>query len=166
MVHWHKALAVPALAAVMLFAALAVQQSSAAAYGAADQPLAQIEVSVNCNNPDAAFCEGEAGGGWFWIEVDEGGTGDIAGAFCGHTIGGIGGPGGAGAIGVRGDIEWSYSNMADGLAAGAELAAEDPGDSYYLVTVPDGELVLFPTTPGHYSYHPDPGVALELQVAP
>ena len=58
-----------------------------AAYGRADNPLAQIEYSANCNN--LQLCGGGGGGVWVWIEIDDGdtlgdgiGTADIAGAGC------------------------------------------------------------------------------------
>lgn len=169
MSHRLKLLVTPVLAIILVATGFAFQVSTALAYGAADQPLAQIESSINCNDPDNAFCEGDAGGGWFWFEIDANGTGDIAGAFCGHTVGGVDEPGGTGAIPVRQEISWKYSNLSDGVAGGAEFFAEDPNDSYYLIIIEVGgevEKALFPTTIGHYSYHPAPGIVSELQVAP
>jgi hypothetical protein len=78
------------LGAVLLaVAALGASTGGVAAYGRAEQPLAQIEFSGNCNNPDFFLCAPPPagfglGGVWFWIEIDAGGTGDIAGAGCGH----------------------------------------------------------------------------------
>lgn len=165
-----RSLALP----VMAFVALAAWHAPASAYGKASQPLAQIEFSGNCDNVSFPFCAPPpngvgTGGIWFWIEVDAGGGGDIRGSECGHTVGGAGGPGGAGAIKVQGDITWTYSNRADGAAAGAETfpGLVDPNDHYYLITLPGGsDKFLFPTTVNHYSFQPAIGVTLQLQVAP
>ena len=161
-------LALPVAAVVALIA----WSGSALAYGRAESPLAQIEFSGNCNNPGFPFCAPPpagvgTGGIWFWIEVDAGGGGDIAGAGCGHTFGSHG-PGSAGAGSLKGEITWTYSTRANGVTAGAQAfpGMEDPGDRYYLVTLPAGEKFLFPTTVGHYSFRPVSGVALQLQVAP
>ncbi len=165
---WLVRLAVPVLASAFVFAGFAFQHQTASAYGRADQPLAQIELSANCNNPGYSLCSDVVGTGgiWFWIEIDANGTGDIAGAGCGHIVGG-GGPGTAGAESIRGDIQWEYSSLENGLAAGAQFfGTMDPSDQYYLVTTPDGEEWLFPTTTGHYSFRPAHGVSLQLQVAP
>ena len=62
----------------MTAASLGVAAPGVAAYGAADQPLAQIEFSGNCNNPDVEFCHKVGLGGiWLWIEID-GGAGCLA----------------------------------------------------------------------------------------
>jgi len=143
----------------------------AAAYGKADQPLAQIELSANCNNPTFALCAPPptgvgTGGIWLWIEIDSDNTADFSGAGCGHTVGGIGGPGGAGAGGIRGTTTWSYATFAQAQAAGAFFFGIDPNNTYYLVNFgPDGSFA-FPTTPGHYSFQPVAGVTIQLQIAP
>jgi hypothetical protein len=145
--------------------------SGAAAYGSADQPLAQVEVSANCNNPNFPLCAPPptgvgTGGIWLWIEIDSDNTADFSGAGCGHTIGGIGGPGGAGAGAIRGTTSWSYASFAQAAAAGAFFFGIDPNDSYYMVNFgPDGSFA-FPTTQGHYSFQPVAGVVIELQIAP
>jgi hypothetical protein len=165
---WIRRLSFLTLLSVVVMTGFAVQHSTASAYGAADAPLAQIEFSGNCNNPNFDFCSDVVGTGgiWLWIEVDDGGIGDVAGAGCGHVVGGVGGPGGAGAESIRGDITWT---LVDGgnVPAGAMLPGiVDPNDSYYLVDIGGGELFAFPQTPGHYSFHPAPGVTLQLQIAP
>jgi len=139
------------LAAVGLVAAV----GGVAAYGRADGPLAQIEVSVNCNN--LKLCD-SPGGAWLWIEIDQDGTGDVAGAGCEH-IPGVGG--GAGPI--RGEISWSYSVGTDGASF---VAGIDPTNTYYLLTAGSRPPVALPVTVGHYSFHPAPGIAVETQVAP
>jgi hypothetical protein len=135
---------------------------AAAAYGAAEQPLAQIEFSGNCNNPDFPLCAPPPsgfglGGIWLWIEIDAGGTGDVAGAGCGH-VRGVGGEG----FPIVGEITWLRAT----LPPGAVPFWTDPANTYYIVTLGPGEVFLFPATVGHYSFMPAPGVAIQLQVAP
>jgi len=143
--------------------ALGATTGGAAAYGAKDHPLAQIEFSGNCNNPDFPLCGPPPagfglGGLWFWIEIDEGGTGDIAGAGCGHDRAGSGGAGP-----IRGEIHWWGSVGPQGVA----LFATDPNNLYYNVDLGiGGPPFSFPQTVGHYSFHPVPGVAVETQIAP
>jgi hypothetical protein len=151
-------LAAGALAAATMGAATA----GALAYGKADQPLAQIEFSANCTNPSFPLCAPPPagfglGGVWLWIEIDAGGSGDIAGAGCGHDRAGTGGAGP-----IRGEISWWGSVGAQGLAF-----AVDPNDLYYNISLGDGGPPLsFPQTVGHYSFMPAPGVAVQTQIAP
>jgi hypothetical protein len=156
----HKLFRLTVLTAVLAIATLGLSVPNASAYGHADQPLAQIEFSANCNNPDFPLCFAPPagfglGGIWLWIEIDATGDGDVAGAGCGH-IRGVGG--GAGPI--TGEVTWWYSATPAG-----EAIFTDPNGSYYNVDL-GGEVLSFPVTQGHYSAHPAPGVAIELQVAP
>jgi len=151
-----------ALSAMLAAAGVVGGASGASAYGAADHPLAQIEFSGNCNNPDFPLCQPPPagfglGGIWLWIEIDANGTGDVAGAGCGH-VRGVGG--GAGSI--SGDITWFKAT----LPPGPGLFAIDPTNTYYVVVLGPGEVFPFPVTQGHYSFMPAPGVAIQLQVAP
>lgn len=145
--------------------------SNAQAYGRGDQPLAQLSVSANCDNPSFALCQPSAvgtGGIWFWIEIDSNppGTGDMTGAVCAHFVGGAG-PHQAGAISIKGSVTWSYSTLANGLAAHAIFfGTTDPNNNYYLVTLTLGEKWLIPTTTGHYPVHLTNGVQIEMNVAP
>lgn len=155
-----------AIAAVAL---VALPSSSAFAYGRADQPLAQVEVSANCNNAGFPLCAPDSvgtGGIWYWVELDANYTGDLAGAACGHTIGGVKGPGGAGAISINGPVSWSYSSLEDAPPDVNFFGAFDPNDEYYLVTITDGSQWLFPVTTGHYGTNLAPGVQLQITVAP
>jgi hypothetical protein len=152
---------VPAM--LLMGASTASSVTGAAAYGSQDQPLAQIELSGNCNNPSYPLCAPPPagvglGGIWLWIEIDSNGTGDVAGAGCGH-IRGVGG--GAGPI--LGDITWTRST---GVPAGAEAFAIDPTNTYYVVPFGPGEVFAFPVTVGHYPFSPVPAVTVQLQVAP
>src|SRR5262245_57096979 len=122
----------------------------------------QIEFSANCNNPDFPLCAPPpAGVGlsgiWLWIEIDAAGSGDVAGAGCGH-VRGVGG----GAESIRGDITWVKIT----IPPGAFPYWTDPTNTYYLVTLPGGASIPFPVTQGHYSFVPAPAVDLRLQVPP
>ena len=157
------------LAAGLLAAAsLGAAAPGVAAYGKADGPLAQIELSANCNNPDFPLCfpapDGFGlGGVWLWIEIDGGagalsGEADIAGSVCGHVRGE-----GGGATSIRGEFDWWLSSP----NPSGDLLFLDPNDTYYNVDLGAfGGVASFPATQGHYSLHPAPGVAIELQVAP
>jgi hypothetical protein len=163
--HPLKLLKVILIAGTVALSSVALSATGVLAYGQADQPLAQIELSANCNNPDFGLCqEVGLGGIWFWIEIDADGTGDIAGAGCAHTIGGPRG----GAFPIRGEVTWeSFSGSpADLQAAGFFAFGVDPGGNYYTVTLFPGEGFAFPKTVGHYSFKPVAGVTIQLQVAP
>lgn len=149
------------VAAILAALGIGASAGSASAYGAAEQPLAQIELSANCNDPAFALCQPSTGFGlggvWLWIEIDAGGSGDIAGAGCGHIrgVGGFAGP-------VNGEITWVKVT----LPPGAIPYWTDPTNTYYLVFLSPQEAVAFPVTVGHYSFMPAPAVAFQLQVAP
>jgi hypothetical protein len=152
-------LAAAGAAAALSFAAA----GPAAAYGNADHPLAQVELSANCNNPSFPLCqEVGLGGIWLWVEIDSDGTADVAGAGCGHEPGAGGGAGG-----IRGEFPWTrFTGSPDAFAAAYPdglLAGVDPHGSYYVLGVFD---FAFPTTVGHYSFRPVPAVTIQLQVAP
>jgi len=136
--------------------------TSAAAYGAPEHPLAQIELSVNCNDPTFPLCQPRPvgfglGGVWLWIEIDAAGSGDVAGAGCGHVRGV-----GSEADSIKGEITWFKA----ALPPGAFPYWTDPTNTYYLVSLGPGEVIPFPVTVGHYSFMPVPAVAIQLQVAP
>ena len=149
-------------AGALAVAGLGATTAGAAAYGHADQPLAQIEFSANCNNPSYPLCAPPPagfglGGIWVWIEIDANGTGDIAGAGCGHDRAGSGGAGS-----IRGEITWTGTIGAQGVAF-----AVDPSNRYYNVSLGDGgPPISFPQTVGHYSFAPAPGVNIQTQIAP
>lgn len=154
------------LAVALAGLGIASTATGVAAYGKADQPLAQVEISANCNNPSYFFCSQVVGTGgiWLWIEVDADGTADVRGAECGHTIGG----GGAGAGSVRGNATWVYSPVPVGINV---LDAADPTDTHgftnwYVIFVPGGPPFSVPVQTGHYSWQPTSGVSLQTTVAP
>jgi hypothetical protein len=155
------------VAAGGLFAAgLIATPASAFGYGRADQPLAQVEVSANCDNPSVPLCGpdgvGGTGGIWFWVELDANGTGDLSGAGCGHTVGG----GGAGAGSIKGSASWVYTSLEAAPPGVIYFGATDPHDQYYAVTITDGSTWLIPVTTGHYAARLAPGVQIQITVAP
>lgn len=164
--------------------------SGALAYGAQDQPVAQVEISGNCDNPSFSFCSNVVGVGgiWAWAALDSVPSSAVPGwnemdatvADCGHTPGG-GSPGSAGASGGPDSIgvwqEFSTLNAAEAATGGAAqplllLSGQNPytGPVYVLDFFPgsgpnDFEAVV-PVAQGHYSAQPAPGVSLQIQVAP
>jgi hypothetical protein len=150
------------LAGLLAAASIGVSAGGAAAYGTADNPLAQIEYSQNCNN--LQLCGGGGGGVWFWVEIDGGptsGTADVAGAGCHHIPGLFGA-----ADSMRGETSWFWSPTIVGFDA---AFGTDPADAngYYVVAFPGfGVPASFPVTVAHYSAKPAPGIVIQLQVAP
>jgi hypothetical protein len=163
----RRLLPIAGLAAALAAAGIAGSASGVAAYGKADRPLAQVEVSANCNDPSFPFCANVVGTGgiWYWVELDADHTGDLAGAECGHTVGG-GGPAGAGSI--KGSVQWFYSPVPVGVNV---LNPTDPNDthgitSWYVIIMPTGPPFSVPVAQGHYSWHPVAAVTLQTTVAP
>lgn len=156
-----KIFRVALMAGLLAAASLGMAAGGVAAYGAADSPLAQIEVSANCDNPTFPLCDPNSGVGlggiWLWIEIDAGNTADVAGSACTHTIG----SGGNGAHSIRGEFSWWGSTGPQGFPM-----ATDPYNLYYNVPVGGGPTLAFPQTQGHYSFHPAPGVSIQVTVAP
>jgi hypothetical protein len=154
------------------------------AYGTADQPIAQVEISGNCDNPSFPLCapppDGVGlGGVWVWSELDTSGgvvtsgTMDATVTFCGHVIGG-GGPGSAGAGGgpVRGGTWSTISSLAD--APPGAFPFYDPSKytgslrvlDFFPGTGSDDFIAVVPAQVGHYSLQPVHGVTIQTQVAP
>lgn len=158
--------------------------TKAFAYGKADQPIAQVEISGNCNNPSFGLCAPDPdgvglGGVWVWSELDTSGGVDTSGTmdatvtFCGHVIRG-GGPGSAGAGGgpVRGGVWYTISSLAD--APSGAFPFYDPSTytgslrvlDFFPGTGSDDFIAVVPAQVGHYSLNPVPGVTIQTQVAP
>lgn len=186
----RRALLVVVVVAAAALAAAVFGTGKALAYGHADQPVAQVEISGNCDNPSFFFCSNVVGlgGVWTWAELDNVPSSTVSGwnemdataAFCGHTRGG-GGPGSAGGGGGPDPFGvWhEYSNLGLALAANPNaeplLAALGSGSAYtgavYVLDFfpgsgPDDFMPVVPVAQGHYSAHPAPGVSLQVQVAP
>jgi hypothetical protein len=136
------------LAGVLSAASLGFMAGDAAAYGQADGPIAQIEFSGNCNNPDFVLCYPPDQGGfglggiWLWIEIDGGagatsGDADIAGSGCGH-IRGVGG----GAFSIRGEFDWWWSATPEG--ADVTFGTYSDADGYYNVELGPNDVFFVP----------------------
>jgi hypothetical protein len=176
----RKAFIVIALVAAFAAVAGALGTTKALAYGAADQPIAQVEISGNCNNPSFDLCKQVGlGGVWAWAELDTaGGNGtsgdmDFTVAFCGHSGPG-GGPHSAGGGGGPGEGEWQ---KVDTLGAAFALGGAPFFDTsvtysaYYVLdffpgTGPDDLIAIVPASYGHYGLNPVPAVAIQTTVAP
>ena len=158
--------------------------TGAFAYGAADQPVAQVEISGNCNNPDFPLCAPEpdgvgTGGVWTWAELDAAGgdgtsgTMDATVTFCGHTVG-SGGPGTAGAFGHPDPfgVWWTIDSLGEAPAGAFPFFdTSQTYDQYYVLDFFPGSgdedfIAVVPVDVGHYGMHPVPGVSIETQVAP
>jgi hypothetical protein len=176
--------------AVVGFAAITgfTGTGKALAYGSADQPIAQVEISGNCNNPSFPLCqEVGLGGVWSWAELDTaggsaaGGSMDYTLTFCGHT-----GPGGgahsAGAFGHPGEGRWyRVDTLGDAFGLGSTLtggAGASPFfdtsvayDGYYVLDYFPGSgsgdfVAIVPAPYGHYGLNPVSAVAIQTTVAP
>jgi hypothetical protein len=123
---------------------VATAGSASATYG----PLAQYQVTIsaNCNNPDPSVCPDGLGGEWGWAVFNSDGTGDLQATFCFHLLGMGGGAGHA-------DVDIFAWHIAGGV-----FVIDSASDPEFEGPSP------IPSTPGHYSDHPAPGVAVEIQV--
>jgi hypothetical protein len=180
------------LASALCVVTALVGTGRALAYGHADQPVAQVEVTANCTNPSFCTVEnfGGTGGVWIWAELDADGSVDATFAGCGHTVGGAGGPGGAGAHGGPVSGTWKLaSNIFDAISDPnvfpTALALNSDGSvntsvPYYVITLDVGGPfeIAVPAQVGHYNYSgfqlvngipvgtTVPGVNFQTQVAP
>jgi hypothetical protein len=185
--------AVLLVALVVAAAALAagvLGTGKALAYGHGDQPVAQVEISGNCDNPSFFFCSNVVGVGgiWAWAELDNVASTTVSGwnemdatvADCGHNPGG-GGPGLQGGGGGPDPIgvwqEFSSLAAAEAATGGVAeplllLGGTNPytGAVYVLDFFPgsgaDDFMPVVPVAQGHYSANPVSGVSLQVQVAP
>jgi hypothetical protein len=183
-----RRLAVAGVGVLATIAAALAQAPGASAYGAADQPVAQVEISGNCDNPNFWFCANVVGTGgiWAWAELDNVASATVSGwnemdatvAECGHTVGG-GGPGSAGGFGHPDPFGVWHQYASLGAALGANPNAAPifaifgttyTGSVYVLDFFPgsgqDDFEVAVPTQQGHYSAHPAKGVSIQIQIAP
>jgi hypothetical protein len=173
-----RRLAVAGGALLLAIAGAVAGAPSAFGYGAADQPVAQVELSGNCNDPSFWLCAPEpdgvgTGGVWAWSELDADGAMDATVAFCGHVVGG-GGPGSAGGFGHPDPFgQWStISSLADAPEGAAPFF--DPSKtyaSYYVLDFFPGSgsddfIAVVPAAVGHYAWHPTHAVTIQTQVAP
>jgi hypothetical protein len=155
-------------AVVLVAAAFA---SSAAAYGGgSSHDTWQIGLSFNCNNP--SFCGNDLGGFWGWVGFDRAADGTITGdaqlTGCGHSVGGAGhadvdatavhiGSAGPDDPNPGGQVFYVDSNEVTFTGHGTPTTVTDDPDFL--------EDTGIPVEPGHYSFHPAPGVTFVIQVA-
>jgi hypothetical protein len=142
-----------ALTLVFMLSSLVVSTTPAAAYGR--DAVWQIGFSFNCNDPVACAVSPEnpfgPGGFWGWIELDStthpgtAGDADIVVTGCDHFRTTI--PHG-GADHFNLDGTW--------LTSGGFLFVSATGF---------GTFFVVPAAAGHYSLHPAPAIAMELQLA-
>jgi hypothetical protein len=176
----RKASLYVAMAAAMVAAVAAFGTGNAFAYGHADQPIAQVEISGNCNNPGFALCqEVGLGGVWAWAELDtaggstSGGSMDFTIAFCGHSGPG-GGPHSAGGGGGPGEGVWQkVDTLGEAFALGGApfFDTSVTYSAYYVLDFfpgsgPDDFIAIVPASYGHYGLNPVPAVAIQTTVAP
>jgi hypothetical protein len=167
-----------AVALLSMGAVVAIAPGTAGAYGGGSgHDMWQVGLSFNCNNP--SFCGSDLGGFWGWAEFDRSGTttwGDAELAGCGHNTGG-GGPGSAGAghfsleinswhIGPSTPDDPNYPNGHEFYIDSNEVTFTGHGGSVTVVNDPEfmGDTGI-PVEPGHYAFHPAPGVAGSVQVS-
>ncbi|SRR5712691_2887668 len=151
MSRWRACLAILAVAV-----GFAVTPTTASAYGS--DAIYQITFSFNCDNPTVPACQPSLenpfglGGFWGWIELDgspgatSGTDGNFVGTGCSHNP--PTGPTGADHIAFN-DVVWT--------TFGPTLALSSPSH-------PELGTLFLPATPGHYSMHPAPGVANEVEI--
>lgn len=176
-----------AAAAALPLSAVGVLATSTNAfgYGAADHPIAQVEISGNCDNPAFALCAPPTqngvglGGVWVWSELDTttgnitSGTMDATVTFCGHGTGHPGAFGHPDHTGVW--VRYASLTTAEAATAGHAQPFYNPATyhgsvdvlDFFPHTTPATDFVaVVPTQQGHYSEHPAPAVSIQLQVAP
>ena len=161
------------LVLALVAGACAFAAPSAFSYG--NTALYQATESLNCDNPAFPICAPPPkgfglGGIWAWFEFDTGNTGDATVTFCVHTQGGTGT---AGAQHINLDIEhWSLGpaqpgdvDFPGGVNFYIDLAewtvTGQTGGPPVVFEAPYGDTGI-PVIPGHYSFHPAPGVAGEV----
>ena len=162
----RRSILLAATSAIAAVLAVGVASPAGAYGGGASHDTWQVGTSGNCNNP--SFCGPDLGGFWGWVEFDRFADGSITGdaqlTGCGHFLGG----GGGGAIHFVVDITSAHIGPA---------GPDDPNpgglvfyvDSNVVNGVPNDPGFLgdsgIPANPGHYSFHPAPGVSDNIQVS-
>jgi hypothetical protein len=176
----RRRLAFIGIMAALVTGAGVVGTEPAFAYGNTDNPVAQVEISLNCMNTTIcpAITGGGEGGFWIWAELDNNtgaggmaGTSDFTFSGCGHTVGAAG-PGQQGGGGFKGEGTWTkypsflavlqefnfdFTNL---FPAAIALTPDgqyiDGSVPYYVIAIPDphaGGTTYFmvPAVYGHYN---------------
>ncbi|HKB39516.1 MAG TPA: hypothetical protein VKD72_23975 [Gemmataceae bacterium] len=157
--------ATSATAAVL---AMGVASPAGAYGGGARHDMWQVGISGNCNNP--SFCGADGlGGFWGWVEFDRFADGSITGdaqlTGCGHFLGGGGGGAGHSDVDVT-SAHIGPSQPQDPNFPNGQVFYVDHNVVNGVTDDPDflGDSGI-PVEPGHYSFHPAPGVADMIQVS-
>jgi len=157
--------ATSATAAVL---AMGVASPAGAYGGGARHDMWQVGISGNCNNP--SFCGADGlGGFWGWVEFDRFADGSITGdaqlTGCGHLLGGGGGGAGHSDVDVT-SAHIGPSQPQDPNFPNGQVFYVDHNVVNGVTDDPDflGDSGI-PVEPGHYSFHPAPGVADMIQVS-
>lgn len=131
------------LAVLLVAGAVALAGAAFAAVPArADYgPGAQYQIALSANSPGPTQTQGvgglHGGGIWLWIALYPNGTGDYAGADCGH---------GVGATSDRGDVAWHFDGddiVVDGVVLNG--FANSPYGAPFATTI------TVPRAYGHYT---------------
>lgn len=160
--HRHAITTLATTLVLSLTLSLATAQP-AAAYGS--DAVYQIMFSFNCTDPIACAVGPDnpfgPGGFWGWIELDStthpgamtGGEADIVVTGCDHFRATV--PhGGADHFNLDGTWFFVGPNVENGALV---VNAEVPGLGTF--------TLVFPSAPGHYTLHPIPQIANEIQVS-
>lgn len=163
---------------VLVLAALAAVALLTPAVASADYgktSLYQVGISLNCDVAHSSACDqfGGTGGFWGWYAFNSDGSGDAQVTGCGHTTGGIGGPGGAGAGHEAIDFTWTTGpangpiaspNGLDFYLTSDTTRFTGRGGGGTATNVNEGDTGI-PAYPGHYTFHPQPGITASIQVS-
>ena len=145
---------------IALIASLAAATAATASAQYGRGAVYQVELSMNV--------PGNQGGGvWLWLSLNKDGTGDYAGADCGH--------GGQGTASDKGDVTWT--RVGDQLVISGVVYNATPTDPMHGDFTPYAPTITVPAAYGHYtgvddSYTTLPGYIpsgvgfTQLQVAP
>jgi len=104
----------------------------------------QVTLSMNCNNP--SVCGSNLGGDWGWAVFNANGTGDLQATFCFHILG-MGGGAGHASVDI---FAWHIAGGVFVIDSASDPSFEGPSP--------------IPAAPGHYNFHPAPGVNSEVTV--
>jgi hypothetical protein len=161
----RRAMLFAGLVAVAALAAGVLGTGKALAYGHTDQPVAQVEISGNCDNPSFFFCSNVVGVGgiWAWAELTTVPSTTVSGwnemdatvADCGHT------PGGGAEIATSGAAEPLLA-----LGGGNPYTGPVYVLDFFPGSGPSDFMPVVPVAQGHYSAQPAPAVTIQIQVAP
>ena len=163
--NFRKSKNILAILPISIFA-LAILSFMPVTHAYGNTALWQVTESVNCNNPDPNICGGGGGGFWVWAELDSVG-GDATVTGCGHSGGpalGLSPPyGGAGHTNIQ-ILSWTVGANGNFVILGEVDTNVGHGTPTSVTFSPEYFDTGIPAAPGHYSFHPAPGVSIQIQV--